>query len=57
MPEGMEAARQRLREIQEKNLVGGGAHHIERQHSRGKLTARERIDLLVDPGSFVEIGS
>ncbi len=57
MPNRMEAALQRLREIQEKNLVGGGAQHIERQHSRGKLTARERIDLLVDPGSFVEIGS
>ncbi len=28
---------------------------IERQHEKGKLTARERIDLLVDPGSFVEL--
>lgn len=53
----MEAALQRLQEIQEGNLLGGGAKHIERQHSRGKLTARERIDLLVDPGSFTEIGS
>jgi len=34
---------------------GGGTERIERQHAAGKLTARERIDLLVDPGSFVEI--
>ena len=53
----MEAALRRLREIQEKNLLGGGIKHIERQHSRGKLTARERIDLLLDPQTFVEIGS
>jgi propionyl-CoA carboxylase beta chain len=53
----MEAALERLQKIQEGNLLGGGAKHIERQHSRGKLTARERIDLLVDPGSFTELGS
>ncbi len=34
---------------------GGGSDRIERQHAAGKLTARERIDLLLDPGSFVEI--
>jgi len=34
---------------------GGGAERIERQHSSGKLTARERVDLLLDPQSFVEI--
>jgi propionyl-CoA carboxylase beta chain len=34
---------------------GGGAKRIEAQHARGKLTARERIDLLLDPGSFDEI--
>lgn len=34
---------------------GGGDARIEAQHNRGKLTARERIDLLVDEGSFVEI--
>src|SRR6478609_6686705 len=39
-----------------KAKLGGGAEKIELQHERGKLTARERIDLLVDPGSFVEIG-
>ncbi|MDH3746171.1 MAG: acyl-CoA carboxylase subunit beta [Acidobacteriota bacterium] len=35
--------------------LGGGQERIERQHSAGKLTARERIELLLDPGSFVEI--
>uniref|UniRef100_A0A8C2UN46 Propionyl-CoA carboxylase beta chain, mitochondrial n=1 Tax=Chinchilla lanigera TaxID=34839 RepID=A0A8C2UN46_CHILA len=35
-------------------LLGGGQRRIEAQHKRGKLTARERICLLLDPGSFVE---
>ena len=35
--------------------LGGGDERIEKQHEKGKLTARERIDLLVDPGSFVEL--
>ena len=39
------------------NLTGGGLDRIELQHSLGKLTARERIDRLVDAGSFDEIGS
>ena len=34
--------------------AGGGAHRIEAQHRRGKLTARERLELLLDPGSFEE---
>ena len=53
----MEEAIQRYLDIQEKNKLGGGQKHIDRQHQRGKLTARERIDLLVDPGSFDELGS
>lgn len=36
-------------------MLGGGAEAIRRQHERGKLTARERIDLFVDPGTFEEI--
>jgi propionyl-CoA carboxylase beta chain len=36
--------------------LGGGEKRIESQHSKGKLTARERIDLLLDEGSFEEIG-
>ena len=39
-----------------KNLAMGGEERIARQHQRGKLTVRERIDLLFDPGTFVEIG-
>src|SRR5215216_2823125 len=36
-------------------LLGGGPPRIERQHALGKLTARERLDLLLDAGSFVEL--
>ncbi len=36
--------------------LGGGAEKIEVQHAREKLTARERLDLLIDPGTFVELG-
>jgi acetyl-CoA carboxylase carboxyltransferase component len=39
------------------NLDGGGKDRIEEQNSLGKLTARERIDRLVDPGCFDELGS
>jgi len=39
------------------NLDAGGEKRIKLQHQLGKLTARERIELLVDPGSFDEIGS
>src|SRR6185295_423640 len=35
--------------------AGGGAERVARQHAEGKLTARERIELLLDPGSFVEL--
>ncbi|WP_026464010.1 acyl-CoA carboxylase subunit beta [Adhaeribacter aquaticus] len=37
-------------------ILGGGQARIEAQHKKGKLTARERIDLLLDPDSFEEIG-
>ncbi|MEQ9305449.1 MAG: acyl-CoA carboxylase subunit beta, partial [Marinoscillum sp.] len=37
-------------------LLGGGQARIDKQHEKGKLTARERLDLLMDPGSFQEIG-
>lgn len=37
-------------------LLGGGTDRIASQHKKGKLTARERVDLLVDEGSFEEIG-
>ncbi len=46
---------QRLDELNAKALLGGGEDRIKKQHDAGKLTARERIDLLLDPGSFVEL--
>ena len=36
--------------------LGGGAAQIEKQHAKGKLTARERLEKLLDPGTFVETG-
>jgi len=46
----------RLRQLKEQARLAGGAERIERQHEAGKLTARERIDLLLDSGSFRELG-
>jgi acetyl-CoA carboxylase carboxyltransferase component len=46
---------ERLRSLRAESLLGGGAERIEQQHGRGKLTARERLDLLLDPDSFVEL--
>src|SRR3954452_282534 len=46
-----------LREKIEKGKLGGGVARIETQHKKGKLTARERINLLMDPGSFEEISA
>jgi len=46
----------KLRSMVEKAELGGGQEEIEKQHQRGKLTARERIDLLLDPGTFLEFG-
>ena len=45
----------KLYEIKKLAESGGGKEKIESQHSKGKLTARERIDLLLDEGSFVEL--
>jgi propionyl-CoA carboxylase beta chain len=45
----------RLSELEQKALEGGGDKRIERQHAAGKLTARERIELLLDPGTFIEL--
>jgi 3-methylcrotonyl-CoA carboxylase beta subunit len=46
-----------VRNDEEKVREGGGAKAIESQHGKGRLTARERIARLVDPGSFLELGS
>ena len=44
-----------LRELKEQAKLGGGKKRIERQHAKGKLTARERLNLLLDEGSFREL--
>lgn len=49
----------KIEELKSKNeeaLLGGGKDKIEKQHAKGKLTARERIDILLDKGSFQEVG-
>src|SRR3954471_7893054 len=45
-----------LHERRAKARLGGGEERIARQHEQGKLTARERIDLLIDAGTFTELG-
>ncbi|MCK5036153.1 MAG: methylmalonyl-CoA carboxyltransferase, partial [Candidatus Sabulitectum sp.] len=44
----------KLRKLREEALLGGGEKRIAKQHARGKLTARERVELLLDDGSFEE---
>ncbi|HEU4673169.1 MAG TPA: acyl-CoA carboxylase subunit beta [Candidatus Limnocylindrales bacterium] len=46
---------ERLEQMRAEALQGGGPVRVERQHAWGKLTARERLDLLLDPGSFREL--
>ena len=46
---------QRLHELKTKSRLGGGEERIKAQHAKGRLTARERIELLVDKGSFREV--
>lgn len=47
----------RLREMRDRALEGGGPERVDDQHARGKLTARERLALLLDEGSFQELGA
>jgi len=52
------AIEERLQELhrwRQRALEGGGKERIQRQHAAGKLTARERVDLLLDKGSFTEV--
>jgi propionyl-CoA carboxylase beta chain len=49
---------ERIKKLEEMNaqaVSGGGEARIERQHATGKLTARERVELLFDPGTFIEV--
>src|SRR5579862_8128382 len=54
----MKTTREKLEELRqrrERALLGGGEDRIAAQHKKGKLTARERLDLLLDPGTFQEL--
>ncbi|MDX6644734.1 MAG: hypothetical protein QOK40_461 [Miltoncostaeaceae bacterium] len=51
----VEGKRQRLLALREEALNAGSDAAVERQHAKGKLTARERLELLLDPGSFTEL--
>jgi propionyl-CoA carboxylase beta chain len=44
-----------LHRLRSESEQGGGEERVAQQHGKGKLTARERLDLLLDPGSFVEL--
>jgi propionyl-CoA carboxylase beta chain len=51
----MEEKLKRLEELQREAELGGGTKRLEAQHAKGKLSARERLDLLLDEGSFIEL--
>jgi len=51
---GLKENLEQLERLHREAELGGGQERIERQHASGKLTARERVDLLLDPASFVE---
>jgi len=48
---------EKLRELKAQSRLGGGEERIKKQHQKGRLTARERLDLLLDKGSFREMDS
>jgi propionyl-CoA carboxylase beta chain len=52
---GLKETINRLEDLNQQALQGGGVKRIERQHELGKKTARERIDAFLDPGSFIEL--
>jgi propionyl-CoA carboxylase beta chain len=49
------SASERLSSLRQRAAIGGGEARVEQQHAKGKLTARERVDLLLDEGSFTEL--
>jgi propionyl-CoA carboxylase beta chain len=54
-PPDSDPLRARLDALERQAELGGGTERIAKQHEAGKLTARERLDLLLDPGTFVEL--
>ncbi len=57
MGKWMDGYMDKLMNLRRENLAGGGRERVERQRALGKLTARERIEKIADPGSFEEFGS
>ncbi|HEY0398499.1 MAG TPA: acyl-CoA carboxylase subunit beta, partial [Acidimicrobiia bacterium] len=55
VPHPLQERVEELAKLKEAALHAGSPAAIERQHARGKLTARERLEVLLDPGSFVEL--
>ena len=51
----IEERTERLHEMREQARLGGGQKRIDRQHAKGKMTARERVEGLLDPGTFREL--
>ena len=56
MDEILKKAIDKLRSQKARAALGGGWEEVQKQHAKGKLTARERIEKLIDPESFVELG-
>ena len=54
-PPDEDPLRARLDALERQAELGGGPERIAKQHEAGKLTARERLDLLLDPGTFTEL--
>ena len=54
-PPDADPLRARLDALERQAELGGGTERIAKQHEAGKLTARERLDLLLDPGTFTEL--
>lgn len=54
MTDSLDKKRQQLFDLRKKAEEGGGPARVEKQHTAGKYTARERIERLVDPGTFIE---
>src|SRR5215211_2158703 len=54
-PNDLDPFRARLEALEKQAELGGGEERIANQHEAGKLTARERLDLLLDPGTFTEL--
>ena len=54
-PETHDEKLAQLRELREAAVHAGSEEAVEKQHAKGKLTARERIEKLLDPGSFEEL--